>query len=241
MLLTIDSSETKSSHNEEVSILFNTPVELEPGSTVALVSCNVWYSWSNVSHTEYSNATWRYRNGTTWRANNVIAEGMYSLVDLQTLIDNYVVSCGDTAGNITLEPNYATGYCALVLTNGYQIDFSLSSFSDLLGFTVREIVTASKTGANKVDITRGVTSVNIVCDAISGSYRNGKASNILYSFSPTDAPGTLLEIRPSARIPLPMRSNTLYNMTMRLQDQLGRPLHIGTDPVSYSLEITKKS
>ena len=241
-LFKIDSTETaiNSGHNEDLLVNFPTPIELgDSECEIALAHCSLWYSWVNISATEYSNATWRYYNGSVWRANVTMPDGMYSLLDIQNYVEAKITANGDTPANIQFNANYATGYCDIVLVGGYQFDFSLSSFGNLLGFTASSTVTVSATSPSKVDITRGVTSVGIACNVVTGSYANSRSSRVLHTFAPASAPGSLLTIEPASRIYLPVNTKTIWSLRVSLIDNLGRPLHIGSDPVTVVLHIQK--
>ena len=43
-------------------------LDIESKYEIALVSASMWYSWYNISDSQYSNAKWRYsaKNGITW-------------------------------------------------------------------------------------------------------------------------------------------------------------------------------
>ena len=43
-------------------------LDISKNYEIALVSASMWYSWYNISNSQYSNASWRYSidSGATW-------------------------------------------------------------------------------------------------------------------------------------------------------------------------------
>ena len=53
-------------------------LELDKNYEIALVSASLWYSYYNISDSQYDNGKWRYSidNGATW-IEHIIADGLY--------------------------------------------------------------------------------------------------------------------------------------------------------------------
>jgi len=200
---------------------------------IALESMDIWYSWYNIS-ADYNNQTFRYYNGAAW-ANITITPGVYSLEAINTFVQAAILANGDTPANLVLSPNYNTGKTALTLAGGYQVDFTVGTINELLGFAAA-IVTTSQEGTNIVDITNGVDRVYVHCDWVTGSVAGGIASDVIYSFSVNSRPSSRAQINPNHLLFLPMKvSGALNRILIRLTDQRGRRLNLNGDRVALQL------
>jgi len=244
VLIKLDSSKV-SEEGEDFSINFNN-LELDNkyNYEVALVRSSIWYSYYNIS-SDFANNTLRYNNGSVWK-NVTFDEGIYSVGDINTFLQNTMKANGDsTVSNgvdvfsITLTPNFTTLKVDVTISNSYQLDFTTSLLRELLGFT-SIIVSSSQSGANPADITRGINSLVIKNSLVTESYDNGASSDILYSFVPNVSPGSLINIEPVTLIYLPINTNNyIHNIRMTLHDNKGRLVKLNGEHVFYLLDIRK--
>ena len=161
-----------------------------------------------------------------------IPPGAYNIPSLNNEIKQF-----SNTERVTIEPNYNTLRCKITLKPGYKIDFTHErSLRDLLGFDSRE-VTESGDGDRTVNITT-VNSLLIRCSLVTGSYINGAASDILYSFTPNRPPGTLLHISPNHPIYLPMnRTNLIPAITITITDQSGNLIDFRGERGTFFLSL----
>jgi hypothetical protein len=138
--------------------------------------------------------------------------------------------------DINLEVNYATIAVKIILTSGYTLNLSGSTWGLLIGFTAID-VTTTQLGTLTPDITRGVDSIFINCDIIKGTYSNGVRGQVLYSFSPNAGVGTLLHINPRNLLFLDIDSTSLTSIRVWVTDQLGRAIDFRNEGSTFMLEL----
>ena len=143
--------------------------------------------------------------------------------------------------DITISPNFNTGLVDIVLSNNFQLRFTSSTFHNLLGFNAVTLTNASNSSTKAVDITNGITSINIRCSIATGSIdADGNSSDIIFSFTPTVSPYSYISRTPTNPIYLPINTqNTITSITMRVTDNLNRDLDLRGEPVNYSLHLRK--
>jgi len=236
ILLKIDSQGQASTHDFTITYP-NFELERDTAYEVALVKASIWYSYHNIS-SSFSNNVIAYYNGTVWRNDITIPNGMYGITELESYLQEQITANGDTSSNITFDPNYSTMKLTITLSGGYQLDLSKSSIYSILGFN-SGILTTTTSSPNSVDITRGVNDLLINCSLVSGSaFDNGKKSDTLYSFAPDVSPGYLMTIAPKQLIYIPIRErNTIQNIRLHISDQLSRPVDLNGEATSYLLHL----
>ena len=238
-LLKLDSSEASTTHDFTINYS-NFELERDIDYEVALVKASLWYSYHNIS-SSFSNNVIAYYNGSVWRSDITIPNGMYGITELETYIQAQMTSNGDTASNITFDPNYNTMKLTITLSGGYQVDLSKSNIYSILGFN-SGILTTTTTSPNAVDVTRGVNDLLINCSLVSGSaYDNGIKSDTLYSFVPDVSPGYLMTVSPPELIYIPIRErNNIQTIRLHISDQLSRAVNLNGEPTSYLLHLRPK-
>ena len=126
------------------------------------------------------------------------------------------------------------------MKNNYQLRFSSSTFHNLLGFTSTTL-TASASSTKPVDITNGITSLNIRCSIATGSIdANGNNSDLLFSFTPDVSPYSYITKNPTNPIYVPINTNNqISQITMRITDNQNRDVDLRGEPVNYLLNLRK--
>jgi hypothetical protein len=79
VLLNLKSTEYPNASDFEINN--NVPLEFSAGSEIALIGCNMWYSWHNISPKCNTNKL-RYFDGTKWEV-IIFPEGNYDFDDIQ--------------------------------------------------------------------------------------------------------------------------------------------------------------
>ena len=237
---------------------------------VAPVGLDVWYSWQNVS-SDYNNNTFRLTldGGTNWHT-ITIPNGTYGVKQLNLEITAILVannwtftnSAGAVVYPIQVAPDTSTGDVQMtIIGNGLRevgepnvgIDFSVSDFSSLLGFskTIEGGYTAS--GAIEdlptiyesnlpPDITRGVQNLllhsNLVDSTVNGA---NTSSDVIYSFSSGNvSPGGLIQIDVNNRIYVPLAQPQYSSINFYFTDQDNNAIDFNGQPVSIRFEIRER-
>jgi len=246
----LDSS-SLNQNSDNFTVTFGSPIELNSLSKenekvkyeIALISADLWYSFSNIS-TELGNNTFKYYNGSTWKT-VTLPNGNFQVSDINDFLEvvfdqnNDVSTDEDGIYNIVIAPNIVTLKVEIAIKNGYKIDLTTSKLNELIGFN-KAIYDTTTSSQNRVDITRGVNSLSIHCSIAGGSYDNNIGSDILYSFVPLTGRGSSIHIEPNYPIYVPVNEESyIKSIQMRITDQLGRRVNFNGEPVTYFLSLRK--
>lgn len=241
MLLTLDSSTLSNVNSDDFTIDFTNPINVNQGiHELALLKCNLWYSYFNVS-TEYNNNTFQYTTNLAQVRTVTIPNGNYTILQLNTYIAAVMAANGDSI-SVSFTPNYSTLKVTITLSNGYSINLTTSDFNILLGWNkaIYNFVGAQD-GQLPANINRDINSLLISCDIIGGSFKNGVISNVLYSFVPSVPPGANIEVVPTTVVYLPViQPDFITKIRIRITDQLGRRVNLNGQPVTYLLHLRKR-
>ncbi|GFW64861.1 uncharacterized protein TNCV_3067181 [Trichonephila clavipes] len=93
-------------------------------------------------------------------------------------------------GEIQFGINFATSRIVLKLEPGYLVDFSQGELHKILGFEQRIYNQPEETARYLANISRGIDDIHIHCDIIHGTLYNDRTSDVLYSFTPSNPPGS---------------------------------------------------
>jgi len=220
-----------------------TNLNLDPNKNyvLGLKSYSMWYSWFNVS-TDNNNNNFRFsiNNGVSF-IDVVLADGNYSLNDINTAINTLVVANGGVSGSINFQPNYNTLRVELTLASNYQVDFTPNnSLRILLGFN-QQVYTASFTSGPLIpNITNSVDAININCSLLNSNNNlvNNTPSQTLYQFVPQTGVGTNLSEQISQITFLPIsNSGSINSMRFFITDQNLNILNLNGENVSLSLVL----
>ena len=218
-------------------------LELDKHYEIALVSASMWYSWYNISDSQYSNARWRYSvdSGATWIVHTV-PDGLYSINGLNAYLSKTVTEDGNDPESLILSANYSTFRCVVTLGVGYQLDLSLSSLHKIIGFD-QQILTVSKQGERNVNITNDINSISIHCSCVdsNSSFLNNQPTDTVFSFVPRSGPSTLLDVRPLHLIYLPITTRNLSSITISVTNQLNTVVDLNGEHTSFVLHIREKT
>ena len=210
---------------------------------IALLSASIWYSWFNISNTQYNNAVWRYSVdiGVTW-IEHVIPDGLYGIDSLNEYFINTITADGNNPDFFKLEANYSTFRCIFTLNAGYQVDLTRSRLNELLGFN-SQVLTATKQGEKNVNITNNINSISIHCSVVdsNSSFLNNQPTDAIYSFMPRSGPSTLLDVRPLHLTYLPITTKNLTSIRMSVTNQLNEIINLNGEHTSFVLHIREKS
>ena len=83
----------------------------------------------------------------------------------------------------------------------------------------------------------GFSTINILCNVISGVKDNGINTDILYTFTPTEAPGYLINIIPTNILYQNVTKDIIEYIEFHIKDELGRPMDFNGDVLSFTLHL----
>jgi len=241
-LLNVSTSQLKPLLTHDFNVIY-TNLNLNPNKNyvLGLKSYSMWYSWFNVS-AENNNNNFRFSidNGATF-IDAVLADGNYSLDDIQTSINNIVVNNSGVSNSIKFLPNYNTLRVELSLATNYQVDFTPSnSLRLLLGFNSQVYSAPFTSSPNIPNITNSVDALNINCSLLNSNNNliNNTPSQTLYQFVPQTSVGTNLSEQISQITFLPIsNSGNINNMRFFITDQNLNILNLNGEHVSLSLVL----
>lgn len=201
--------------------------------TLGLVNLKCWYSFYNISASQYNNATFIY-NATTY----TIEDGVYNIDQLNTAIQALIGSTDVTL--LTLDSQLKI---AVSVTAG-TLDFSVGNFYTLLGFDSTQGSTPivgpdTVVGNNVADVTNGIDTLYVNCNVVQGSWTGSTSGEVIFSFIPNKPPGRALDYSPVNIIYLPVVEQTGYlrSLRMYITDNLGRPVDFNGETISYLIHM----
>lgn len=234
-------SATGPSHN--FSKRLATPLDLSGKKyEIALTKASLWYSWSNINPT-LGNQTMRiYTSVATLTFSDfTIPEGQYSLANINTLLQGYLVTAGLVANDITITGNYNTGYCTVSINQAdISLDLSIGSLYYTLGMSQSNITTTT-TGTNIVRISNDRNMINIHTNLLSSATQslfNGNKSNILFSFTQDVPPSSIINLEPFRKSFVPMGDvGIIDTVSVYVQDNTGAVVDLRGEPFTIEMEI----
>ena len=201
-------------------------LDTEMHHELAVDRVNMIYSWHNVN-SQYGNKTIKYSKdaGSTWKTVTFV-DGMYSYDDLSKYINQVISNNDDQPSNdrvgIKLYFVLSSYRVVVELGNQWQLDIRNSKFGDLIGFEPK-ILTKTSYGTKLPDITNGIDSIYINCDAVTDSITDGRYSNTV-AVIPTckierSYPFTF---EPKRALFSPLSKTIISEMRITVTDSLGR-------------------
>jgi len=193
-----------------------------------------YYSFPNIAE---ENCPFMYSpdEGRTWFV-IFVPEGSYDIEDINKVIQHKITQNGHS-NQITISANTNTLKAALILENGYHLDFRpLNSISSVLGFNNALYTTDYEESENPVNIL-SVNSILVNIDIVSGSYVNGQRYPTIYSFFPGVSPGYKIIETPANLVYLPVTLDAIYSMQTSLTDQNGKLLKLQGENVSIRFHV----
>ena len=230
-----------SSDKTEWTTYFSPPLHLNPEKNfeIALVNLETYYAMPNITN-ENNMFVYSPDNGTTYKRID-IPVGSYEIAQINSAIQRQLEINKDWSGTahyITLQPNFSTLCSTINITNQqYKVDMTRSTVRKLLGFEQQVLDHGFHVSENPVDIL-SISSILINCDIASGSYLNGRAEPIIYSFFPDVSPGYKIIETPHNLVYLPIsRSGDINQIRVWLTDQNGVLLDNRGETINIRLHI----
>lgn len=126
------------------------------------------------------------------------------------------------------------------VTSKYYIDFSKDhSIGSILGFPKETKILEPKithSGDQTVTILK-VNTIDVTCNIIQGSYRDGENQHILHTFYPTVAPGFKIVEKPQNLVYLPLNTSVVTDVVLNIQDQEGNLIDFRGERITLRIHI----
>lgn len=159
--------------------------------------------------------------------------GNYEIDDINTALQKELGK-----ENIKLEANNSLLKAEII--SKYFVDFTeRDSIGEILGFpTTSAVLTSNQhhTGTNTVNIVR-INVINITCNIVSGSFKNGVNQHILHSFYPSVEPGFKIIERPHNLVYLPVNTSHISDIVLCISDQDGILVDFRKEKITIRLHI----
>lgn len=140
--------------------------------------------------------------------------------------------------NITIKAN--NNLLKTEIKSKYHIDFTKpNSIGSLLGFpTSSGILTPNTThiGSQAVNIIK-VNTINLTCNIVDGSYKDGEKLHLLHTFYPSVPPGFKIIERPHNLVYLPLNTSYISEIVVNVQDQDGDIVDFRGETITLRLHI----
>lgn len=231
-------------NSSELSVLYYPPIELDSDYYLGLIGFQTWNSIPNIE--ENINNCIKIKNVII-----KIPTGSYEITDiekniqsqiLQTIFKNDIIKEQEIENPrkfFSLEANNNTLKCEI--NSKFDVDFNISnSIGTLLGYSPK-LYKANKIHESDLPIKIiNVTSIRIECNLTSSAYYNQIPSHTLFEFSPNVEPGYKISIEPRNIVYLPICTNNIDNITLRIVDQDGRLINFRGEDIVVRLELKRK-
>ena len=209
---------------------FAPPIEFNPNDkySVALANIGVWNTYRNISAAAGNNSLRWSPNGTTWNT-ITFPDGLWAFGNQVSYIAQTITAQGGNSTYAVLSADDPTGGTIWTLSNGYQIDLTVSKYYIIIGWNSQIISTNGvNISPNQANVSNGLTNfyVTLSCINASGSFLNGIASTVIYSYGLGYAPQSLISLTPTYPLFVPVSSGTIQNLTITITDQNGNIIQL---------------
>jgi len=204
---------------------------------VALLDFNTYNSIPNII--EGVNNKLHYykdkdKNGVYTQADSIqIRTGSYEIDDINRILQN-----GLGRENIKITAN--NNLLRSTVKSKFYLDFSKEhSIGSLLGFPPTTNIlekNIAHLGVETVNIIK-VNSINVTCNIIKGSYRDGRNEHLLHTFYPTVPPGFKITEKPHNLVYLPVNTSHISDIVLNVLDQDGNIVDFRGEVISIRLHI----
>ena len=241
-----------SGHDNSLSQDFFPPIELDKNGSYALglYGFSVFNSIPNVQRGKNNklHISIVEEAGRSTNATITIPEGGYEIDTIEkflhdAVLERHQLELGDKFDRdkyyFSMKANLST--LQIVLVASFPIDFKKrGSIGHLLGFENVLVKAGEEVKSNSTVKITGVDVVNIECNIISGSYINGNPSHTLYSFDPNVVPpGYEISLQPPNVLYLPLNTNYISNITLRLVDHLGDDINFRGEHIAIQINLRR--
>lgn len=231
------------------TVRFTSPLKLEGNTNdweFALIHTSLWYNFYNVS-TALGNNVIRYSHdsGSTWTT-VTFPDGLYNITNLNNYLQQQIENNGHTVNKLKILANFSLLKVQLYIEAGsnYQVDLqsSVSSFHSFLGFDSGIYTSGGFTTAQNIaNITNNINTLEIHCSLVNReyTYENGKKSDIIYTLSPNEPPGSLMIRSPVNPVYLPVNTTYIESIRMQITDDRNNQISFNGEQCTYVLHLKR--
>lgn len=225
-----------SGKSSELVCSFNPTIYLDGEYEMCMINLQSYNSIANV--TSYNNV-FRYKNGEEEWKEIIIPEGAYDVDDLQSYIEEELKK--KEGDDIVFYLKGNTNTMRVTMETNVDVDFGAKySIGTLCGFDKVVVYRGKRVASNRVVDINEVNAIDILCNIVDGSFINGSPSHILYHFYPNVPPGFKIIEVPEQKIYMPVNTNVLSSISIRLVDQDGRPVNFRGEEVTIYLRLRRR-
>lgn len=206
---------------------FFPPLELPKNKNfvIGLIDLYTYHSIPNI----YEGCNKLYVDGNEFK----IPDGSYEIDKLEKYLIEILTPYEIT---LSLKANNATLNCEIKCS--HEIDFEKSdSISQLLGFKNKKLEADKLHLSDEPIKILKVNSLRIDCNIIDCSYVNGQKVYAIHEFFPAVSPGYKIIEIPREIIYLPVRSNTIEYIQLRILDQDGDLVNFRGEDITIRLHL----
>lgn len=178
-----------------------------------------------------------------------IPEGSYEIEDIKDYLQHHVgdpssvklykdntITKKNRKNYFKLEANNNTLKCTLF--SSCTIDFTKDdSIGELLGFDKRMLLPNVEHESDKPVAIINVNVVRLECNIAMGSYINNKPSHIIHQFYPNVPPGYKIIETPKRETYLPVNTEEINNITVRIVDEEGRLINFRDEKINILIYL----
>lgn len=221
-------------NSSELSQDYYPPIELNPNAIygLGLYSLNTYNSIPNIK--KGVNDSIIFTNPINSENCYIeIPEGAYEIDQIASFLQEECTKYG--IGNFQMKANLNT--MKIELFSDYLIYFPEKSLREILGFS-QSVLQPSILHTSDLPVSiNSVNEINVECNIVEGSYRNGKKCHTLYVFYPDVEPGFKISIQPTQIVYLPVTAKQISNITLRLTDQHGQLVNFRGEEITIQLNL----
>lgn len=229
---------TLKGYTSELTAYFYPPIKLSEKYEYSLALIG-FYTYNSIPNIEDGLNKFHYVENGVKKA-ITIPTGAYEIEDIENYLHSHIEKDVEKAKKLlTLTPNNNTLKCEIL--SAFEIDFTpTDSIGRILGYTNKKLA-ANKLHESDLPVNiLKVTTIRTECNIIRGSYYNSNSSHTLYEFSPTADPGCSINIEPQNLIFLPLNTNTIDTLSLRIVDQNSELINFRGEEIVVRLELRKK-
>lgn len=206
---------------------FFPPLELPKNRSfvIGFVDLYTYHSIPNI----YTGCNKFYVDGKEFK----IPDGCYEIDELEKYLKEILVDHNIT---LNLKANNSTLNCEIICS--HDIDFrKTDSINQLLGYGNYILEANKKHYSDQPIRILKINSLRIECNIINGSYVNGEKVYAIHEFFPAVSPGYKIIEIPREIIYLPVRSNTIEQIQIRIIDQDGDLVNFRGEIITIRLHL----
>ncbi len=222
--------------SSELSQDYFPPIELEPDSTyiLGLTSFNTHRCILNVVNGV--NNMFQYLNREKAVVTIYLLEGSYEITDIGSYINNKIFKKTGEGMALQLTPNTITFKVELQCLYQFMTENSIDS---ILGFSDGVLNAEMWHKSNLLVQISRVAKINVECNLIDGSYRDGKPCHTIYSFFPNINRRHKINEHPVYPLYFNVSTRTISHISLCVTDQCGNLIDFNGEEICVQLNLKK--